>query len=334
VVVPWQDPDAGNVTWTGTLPAGSFEVVVGSHGISSLATPTNYGFDVGTYTITGAVVRPANYLAPPTALTATGVSTSQINLAWTNNATGATDNLVERSSDGGTSFAQIADLAASSSTYSDTGLTAGTTYVYRVRAYYATTATDSSYSNAATATTAAPPQTIPAAPSNLTASAVSATTIHLSWVDNSTNETGFSIERASYNPKGKLGSWSQIATVGAGVTSFDNTKLNSSTYYDYRIRVYNNAGYSAYAYATQPKVLAGMTAGGHNLAGADYTADGLDILPLVPSGVGGTSTDAAQTQTGTNPDLPSLDELAAGLALEASQHPTALPGASAARPWA
>jgi hypothetical protein len=216
----------------------------------------------------------------------------------------------------------------------DTGLTAGTTYVYRVRAYDGTTATDSAYSNAATATTSAPPQTIPAAPSNLTASAVSATTIRLSWVDNSINEAGFAIERASYNPKGKLGSWSQIATVGAGVTSFDNTNLNKSSSYDYRIRAYKSAGYSAYAYATQSKVLAGMTAGGHNQAGADYTGDGLDILPLAPSGSGGASTDAAQAQTGTNPDLPSLDELAAGLVLEAFQHTTARPGASPVRPWA
>jgi hypothetical protein len=148
-----------------------------------------------------------------------------------------------------------------------------------------------------------------------------------------TNETGFAIERASYNPKGKLGSWSQIATVGAGVTSFDNTNLNKSTYYDYRIRAYNSAGYSAYAYATQSKVLAGMTAGGHNLAGADYTADGLDVLPLAPSGSGAASADATLTPPVTHPDLPALDELAAGLSLEASKHTAASSRATADRPW-
>ncbi len=56
VVAGWQDPDSGTVTWTGTLAAGSYRLVVASHGISNGCTATNYGFDVGTYSITGSVV--------------------------------------------------------------------------------------------------------------------------------------------------------------------------------------------------------------------------------------------------------------------------------------
>src|SRR5437867_5741446 len=59
----------------------------------------------------------------------------------------------------------------------------------------------------------------PAAPSNLSASAVSSTEIDLSWQDNSSNESGFKIERAPTSG----GTWTQIATVGGGVLSYANT---------------------------------------------------------------------------------------------------------------
>ena len=69
--------------------------------------------------------------ATPTNLTATAASSSQINLAWTDNATNETGYYVER--DG----TRIATLGANVSSYSDTGRAAGTTYNYRVQAYNA-----------------------------------------------------------------------------------------------------------------------------------------------------------------------------------------------------
>ena len=97
--------------------------------------------------------------------------------------------------------------------YSNTGLTASTSYSYRVRAYNA--AGDSDYSNTASAVTQAAPA-LPAAPTNLVATAVSKSQINLTWTDNATNETGFRIERC----KGSTcTNFAQIATVGANVTS-------------------------------------------------------------------------------------------------------------------
>jgi hypothetical protein len=83
--------------------------------------------------------------------------------------------------------------------------------------------------------------TPPAAPSGLTATAASSSQINLVWTDNSTNETGFEIDRKT----GSTGSWSQIATTGAGVTSYSNTGLTASTTYYYRVRATNSAGDSA-----------------------------------------------------------------------------------------
>jgi len=54
--------------------------------------------------------------------------------------------------------------------------------------------------------------------------------------------SGFKIER-----KTGSGSYFQIATVGAGVTSYSNTALNASTTYYYRVRAYNAAGNSDYS---------------------------------------------------------------------------------------
>lgn len=94
-------------------------------------------------------------LAAPTALTATAMSQTRIDLAWTDNATTETGYKVERCSGAGcTSFAQVGtNLAANAATYVDSvGLVASTQYTYRVSAFDATT---SSAFATATATTLA-----------------------------------------------------------------------------------------------------------------------------------------------------------------------------------
>jgi predicted phage tail protein len=72
----------------------------------------------------------------------------------------------------------------------------------------------------------------------LTAAASSSAQINLSWADNSTNEDGFKIERCA----GASCSFSQIATVGANVTTYSNTGLSANTAYSYQVRAYNAGG--------------------------------------------------------------------------------------------
>jgi hypothetical protein len=60
--------------------------------------------------------------APPTGLTATPISSSQIDLGWVDNATNETGYVVERSLNGTSGWTQVATLAANSTTYSNTGL--------------------------------------------------------------------------------------------------------------------------------------------------------------------------------------------------------------------
>jgi transcriptional regulator CtsR len=268
----------------------------------------------------------------PSDLIATPISSSQINLSWQDNSDDETGFKIERKTGSG-SYAQIATAGAGVTSYSDTSLSAGTTYYYRVRAYSA--AGNSAYSNEASATTlplppSAPTLKSPASvstvsnltprlewnassgavsygvqvstsssfasllvnetgitnlyydiapevlnwsttyywrvnarnsfgsvsnwssywyfktaigpPSNLVATPISSSQINLIWQDNSSDETGFKIER-----KTGSGSYSQIATVGVGVTSYSNTGLTASTTYYYWVRAYNTAGNSAYS---------------------------------------------------------------------------------------
>src|SRR5439155_13837411 len=105
--------------------------------------------------------------------------------------------------------------------------------------YYRVSATNAVGSSAttlvATATTAAPAPTAPAAPSNLTAVALSTSQIDLAWADNSTNETGFIIERSLDGVSG----WTQIATPAANATTYSDTGLLAGTNYSYRVRALN-----------------------------------------------------------------------------------------------
>ena len=122
-------------------------------------------------------------------------------------------------------------------TYSASGLSPTTTYYYQVLAY--NSAGNSANSNTASATT--PILTVPAPPSNLTAIAVSSTQVNLAWTDNSGNETGFKIDRATSSD------FSQnlvTVTTTANVTSYVDTVGDNTTYY-YRVRATNSSGDSA-----------------------------------------------------------------------------------------
>jgi hypothetical protein len=99
---------------------------------------------------------------------------------------------------------------------------------------------------------AIPPIT-PAAPGNLTATALSKSQIALKWTGYSGNETGFKIARRT---GATCTNFSQIVNVGTNVTSYSNTGLKRHTTHRYRVRAYNGAGnsaYSAIANAATPK---------------------------------------------------------------------------------
>jgi hypothetical protein len=187
--------------------------------------------------------------AAPTSLTATTFSSTQINLTWTDNANNENGFKVEQSTDG-SNFQQIAMLSSNATSYSSVGLTASTTYYYRVVSF--NDAGNSEYSNMANATTSPAPPAVPAAPSGLIATGVSKTQINLSWTDNSANESGFKIERCK---NANCTNFVQVGQVSANVTTLADSGLTKNSTYRYRVRAFNAGGNSSYSNVATGKTL-------------------------------------------------------------------------------
>jgi hypothetical protein len=146
--------------------------------------------------------------------------------------------LLERSTDGGSTFTGIAAFPAQAGsgtaiTYRDANLQPKTNYCYRARAVNGTVV--SAYSNVGCAVT---PGEIPQPPSNLSAK-MSGTKVILKWVDNANNETYFELRR--------LPAFGAAVTVGANVTTYTDSGLIRKTSYTYDVRACNVDGCSVYS---------------------------------------------------------------------------------------
>jgi chitodextrinase len=191
----------------------------------------------------------------PTGLTATAVSTSQIDLAWTASTdnVGVTGYRVERCQGAScTNYAQVG--TPTTTTFSNTGLAANTTYRFRVRAADAA-GNLSAYSAIVNRATLASDTTAPTAPTGLAATAVSPTQIDLSWTASTDNVgvTGYRVERCQ---GATCTTFAQVGTPTA--TSYSSTGLTASTTYRFRVRAADAAGnlsaYSSIVNATTPAV--------------------------------------------------------------------------------
>jgi hypothetical protein len=181
--------------------------------------------------------------AAPTSLTRTLLAGPQIRLTWTDNAVNETDFLVQRSTDGGITWSPGVTVPAFTGTgtvtFTDTTVTTSpsdVTYSYKVAARNPGGTVFST--NPASVSVLVP--ALPAAPSNLFVvngpNANKRRTVILTWIDNSTNETGFTIQRAT---NALFTQGLTTATVGANVTTLTQTGLTPNTQYWYRIRANN-----------------------------------------------------------------------------------------------
>ena len=91
---------------------------------------------------------------------------------------------------------------------------------------------------------ASSPVAPPAAPSALVATAASSSQINLGWMDNSSDEDGFKIERCQ---GAGCTSFVQIGQTGPNNTSYLDSGLAGGTTYLYRVRAFNSGGNSAYS---------------------------------------------------------------------------------------
>lgn len=82
-------------------------------------------------------------------------------------------------------------------------------------------------------------EVIPLPPTELKATLISKDQVDLTWKDNSTNETGFKIER-----KTDSGNFTEIGSTAADVTTFSDKTLDLNTNYTYRVYSFNQVGKS------------------------------------------------------------------------------------------
>jgi hypothetical protein len=140
-----------NGTLSGTAPNLTFTPNVGWSGVTSFTFKVNDGaLDSTAATVSITVAPPTAVPAAPSGLTATGVSQTQINLAWNDNSANEDGFKIERSNNG-SSWTQIGTVGPNVRNFSSTGLSANKTYYYRVRAY--NVLGDSAYSNTTTGKT-------------------------------------------------------------------------------------------------------------------------------------------------------------------------------------
>ena len=237
----------------------------------------------------------------PTGLTATADGQTQIDLSWNapsdDGGATITGYRIEVSTDGSSWSDLVSDTDSTGTSYSHTGLTAGSTRHYRVSAINSAGTSEPSISESATTDAAT-------APTGLTATADGQTQIDLSWNapsdDGGAAITGYRIEVSTDGS-----SWSDlVANTDFATTSYSHTGLMAGSTRHYRVSAINSAGTSepsssdsattdSPAATTAPDAPTGLTA----------TADGqtqIDLSWNAPSDDGGADISGYKIEVSTN----------------------------------
>ena len=181
------------------------------------------------------------FVGAPGSFTATAVAFNQINLTWQDNSTNETGFEVYQSTTGPAgSFSFLATTGPRATSYSDVGVVGSKQYCYEVRAFR-TTGRKNNYSDfSAVACATTPRAPVPAAPSSVSAAPYYgySYTIHVIWTDNSTDESGFRVERSA----SASGPWIALATFYPNTTSIYDYQVTLEQPACYRVFGFNSYG--------------------------------------------------------------------------------------------
>jgi titin len=202
----------------------------------------------GAYATLASTVTPVSVAMTPTRVVGTPGS-SQVVVSWSPPAfTGGsriTDYAVESSQDSGVTWVPVADGVSASTTTTVTGLTNGTSYVFRVAAVNAT-----GVGAPSVASLPVTPRTTPSAPTGVTATAANAS-VSVSWTVPGSNGgntvSDYLVQYSSSN--GAV--WRTFADGVKTTTAATVTRLTNGTNYIFRVAAVNGAGAGIYSSPTQ-----------------------------------------------------------------------------------
>jgi len=153
-----------------------------------------------------------------------------VKLTWEDYAETEQNYVIERVASGGP-FQTLATLAANSTSYDDSDVTAGLGYTYRVYAKNAYMQSEYSFESSVIVTpaisTVTPPSTLVAT--------LSSGVVGLTWKDNSSNEDGFTVERKLVG-----GSYKYLNGTSSGMTGLVDNSIAAGSTYVYRVKAINS----------------------------------------------------------------------------------------------
>jgi hypothetical protein len=166
---------------------------------------------------------------------ATAANTTRIDLSWSDATVSRTGSEVQRCQGSACDFSTPESWSSGTgTTYQDATACKGTTYRFRVRSTgFAGPSPASPWSSVVTRATPSP-----TAPGAVAVAALTDTTATIAWTDNTTDETGFRIDRCA--GQGCL-DWTSAGTVAAGATGYVVTGLEPATWNSFRVVAYKTA---------------------------------------------------------------------------------------------
>jgi fibronectin type 3 domain-containing protein len=193
-----------------------------------------------------------------------GFDSTTVDLSWNIPKSQVTSLELSSSLDQGRNWTVVARPKPTETKARVSNLTAATEYRFRLEAFNGTVS--SGTSNEVVARTKS---LIPAAPSQLKVSEPSATSLKLTWCDNSTNETKFEIEISDTDGA----SFVPLGATAANVTSFSVGSLVENRKYCFRVLARNDGGASAWSETACGSTLAKVPAAPTDLVVKSATAN-------------------------------------------------------------